>query len=187
MTGAKMFAFFALCFVVGTFLSGIMESRAAFAVTRLTATMSVEETTSLTVASTADFIATDYVFVEDEEILYASKDATHFYTITRGINDTTAVAHDIGAKVKNEESNIVNNLLGYNVAATTSTYGSASAIVGLMWNLIKSLPRMIAWDYSYLGGQLVLLKYLLLWPISAGFVFSLGLTFLSLIQGLFVR
>jgi hypothetical protein len=187
MTGMKAFSFFAMCFAIGTFLSGIMESRSAFAVTHLTTAVSATEVASFEVASTDDFIATDSIFVEDEEILYAAKDATHFLVITRGVGDTNAVTHDVGAKVKNEDSNILNNLLGYNVAATASTYGSASAFVGLMWNMLKSIPKMIAWDYSYLQGQLVLLKYLLLWPISAGFVFSLGLAFISLIQGLFVK
>lgn len=186
MAGAKMFAFFAFCFVLGTFLSGIMEGQAAFAVTKLTADISVAGVTA-EVTDTTDFLDADDIYIGIEKVRYTTKTDTQFNLSVRGLNDTEATAHSSGAKVKNETSNVVNNLLGYNVATTAATYGTASAVVGLGWNLIKSIPKMIAWDYSYLEGQLTLIKYLILWPISAGFVFSLGLMFIGAIQGLFRR
>lgn len=196
MVGMKAFAFFAFCFMLGTLLSGIMEGQAAFAVTRLTADISVDGTTA-EVTNTADFLdGPDDIYIGAELVRYTTKTDTQFNLSVRGLDDTEAVAHDGadlvegkyvgGDKVKNESSNIINNLLGYNVATTAATYGTATAIVGLGWNLIKSIPKMIAWDYSYLEGQLIILR-MALWTVSAGFVFSLGLMFIGAIQGLFRR
>lgn len=186
MPGMKAFTFFAFCFIVGTFLSGIMEGQAAFAVTRLTSDISIEGTTA-EVVSTADFIdGPDDIYIGAEKVRYTTKTDTQFNLSVRGLGDTEAVAHGSDTKVKNESSNVINNLLGYNVATTAATYGTATAVVGLGWNLIKSIPRMIAWDYSYLEGQLIFLR-MVLWAISAGFIFSLGLLFIGAIQGLFRR
>lgn len=50
------------------------------------------------------------------------------------------------------------------------------------------VPRLLLWDYSFLdtpeGG---LFKWLVLLPLSVGFVWGLAVVFLSAIQGIFVR
>ena len=187
MVGMKAFSFFAFCFVCGTFLSGIMEGETAYAVTSLTADIAASATT-IAVIDTTDFLdGPDDVFVRAEKIRYTNTDATHFLGVSRGMEGTDAVAHGEGAKVKNESSNVLNNLLGYNVATTAASYGTTAAIVGLGWNLLNSIPRMIAWNYSYLDGQLAMIKYLILWPISAGFVFSLGMVFITTVMSIFRR
>ena len=186
MVGTKMFTFFAFCFVAGTLLSGIMEGETAFAVTTLTANVTASDNVIM-VANTFDFLDLDDVYVESEVIRYTSKNGTTLLGVTRGLSSTEAVAHEAGSKVMNESSNVINNLLGYNVATTAATYGTVSAIVGLGWNLLRAIPRMISWDYSYLGGQLAMIKYLILWPISTGLVFSLGMMFITAIQGIFRR
>ena len=187
MVGAKMFSFFAFCFVCGTFLSGIMEGETAYAVTLLTADINATATT-IAVVNTADFLdGPDDVYIGAEKVTYTNKDATHFLGISRGIEGTEATAHGAGTKVKNESSNILNNILGYNVATTAASYGTTAAIVGLGWNLINAIPRMIAWNYNYLDGQLALAKYLILWPISTGFVFSLGMVFITTVMSIFRR
>ena len=184
MVGAKMFAFFAFSFVACTFLSGVMEGHAALAATKLTADITAESTT-VAVTNTQDFLSLDDVYIENEKVRYTNKNETTFLNVTRGLDSTDAAPHTRGTMVKNEETNIVNNLLGYNVATSTATYGSVKAMVGLGWNLLKSLPKIIAWDYSFLDGQMAMVKYLLLWPISIGFVFSLGMMFITAIQGIF--
>ena len=186
MAGAKMLSFFAFCFIACTILSGIMEGQAALAVTKLTVDIT-EESTTITVVSTQDFLSADDVYIENEKVRYTSKTATQFNVTRRGLDGTTAVAHESGVKVKNETSNILNSLLGYNVATAAATYGTAAAVVGIAWNLIGSIPKMIAWNYSYLEGGLSIIKYVVLWPISAGFVFSLGMVFITAITGLFRR
>jgi len=159
----------------------------SYAVTSLTADINAI-TTTFAVVDTTDFLdGPDDAYVGAEKFRYTSKDATHFLVVSRGQGGTDAVKHDEGAKVKNESSNILNNVLGYNVATTAASYGTTAAIVGLGWNLLNSVPRMIAWNYSYLDGQLVMIKYLILWPISAGFVFSLGMVFITTVMSIFRR
>jgi len=186
MVGMKAFTFFAFCFVCGQFLSGIMDGQTCFAVTYVSAPVTIDAVV-VNVGSTTDFMDLDEIYIGSEKIRYTHKTTTQFRGLTRGIDSTTATAHNAGTKVKNETSNVVNSLIGYNIAATSSTYGTVQAMVGLGINLVKSLPRMIAWNYSYLEGQLAIIKYLILWPISAGFVFSLGMLFIGAIQGIFRR
>jgi len=186
MPGSKMFAFFAFCFVTCTILSGIMEGQSALAVTKLSADIT-ETSMTVPVTNTQDFLDADDVYIESEKVRYTSKTSTQLNCSQRGLEGTEVVAHVAGAKVKNDTANIMNNLLGYNVATASATYGDAAAVVGLAWNLIKSIPKMIAWNYSYLEGSLSLIKYVVLWPISAGFVFGLGMLFIGAVQGLFRR
>jgi len=42
-----------------------------------------------------------------------------------------------------------------------------------LWKILTvAVPKMIMWDYSFLEGDMVLLKYTLLYAISAGFLIS---------------
>ena len=163
-----------------------MEGQTAFAVTKTTIAVNAAITT-LNVLSTADFLDVDDIYVESEMVRYTGKTATQFQNVQRGLGGTEAVAHDAGVKVKNKSTNVANSLLGYNVAATSATYGSFSAMVGLGWNLLRSIPRMIAWDYRYLDGQMQIIKYLILWPISIGFVFALTMMFVNTAMSIFRR
>ena len=186
MTGMKAFTFFAFCFVLGTFLSGIMGGQSAFATTRLSTDITAIAVVFPVVDST-DFMDIDEVYIGDELVRYTDKTDILLTGGVRALDDTDATTHVAGTLVKSANSNMLNSLLGYNVAATASTYGTTKAVVGAGVNLLKSIPRMIAWDYSYLDGQLTMIKYLILWPISAGFVFSLGMVFIGAIQSLFRR
>ncbi len=186
MVGMKAFVFFTICFVGGTFLSGIMEGQAEIAVTKLTSEMSVTDTT-MEVSNTQDFRDSGYVYAKSERVSYTSRTATSFLGVSRGLDGTEAVVHVVGTRVKNETTNMLNNILGYNVAVTTGTFGTYAAPVMYAWNFIRAIPKMVSWNYSYLEGRWVMLKYFMLWPISAGFVISLGLIFINLAMGIFRR
>jgi len=163
-----------------------MEGETAFAVTKTIADITATDNV-VAVRSTQDFLDLDDIYIERELVRYTSKNGTAFLSVSRGREGTEAVVHAANATVKNESANIINNLLGFNVAATASTYGSVKAVVGLGWNLIGAIPRMIAWNYSFLDGQLAMIKYLILWPISIGFVWGLVSMFLVAIQSIFRR
>lgn len=47
----------------------------------------------ITVDATTDFYTTGLIYIETEQIYYASKDATHFLNCVRGVNGTTAASH----------------------------------------------------------------------------------------------
>lgn len=191
---SKLFAFFFFMFATATILCGIGEGTSGIATTYLTASAS-STTITLTVSTTTDFpTGPDFIWCGDEEILYASKDATHFYVYDdigtteidgRGYAGTTPSAHTTSSKVRNDAANIMNSFLGYNVAAASTTYGSVKAIVMTGLAIVKALPRVIMWDYSFLNeGFMPYVKYCLLYPISIGFVATLMITFLPLAWGL---
>ena len=190
----KLFMFFFFMFAGATILCGIGEGTAGIATTHLTTSLSATGTT-VTVASTTDFTTgPDYVYIGDEKLLYSTKDATHFYIYDdgstpevdgRGYDGATAVGHGNTVNVKNDASNIMNSFLGYNVAAASTTFGSMQAIIMTGFAILKALPRVLMWDYNFLNeGWMPMVKYVLLYPLSIGFVASLMMVFIPLAWGL---
>jgi len=173
----KLLTFFIIVFAAGTVLSTVMEQERAFAVTSLTADID-ESATTLQVTSTADFLDSGYLWISDERVQYTGKTDTNFTGVTRGIADENneggiATSHGTGDKVMNTEANVINSMLGYSRMATRTELGIMEYPMFLWRILTVAVPKMITWDYSYLEGDLVLLKYTLLYPISAGFLISL--------------
>jgi len=86
-----------------------------------------------------------------------------------------------------EELSIMNALTGMSLLEITGTGG---------WTIPKlisgfftvGVPRLLLWDYSFLdspeGG---LFKWMILLPLTAGFVWGLATMFVSAISGIFVR
>lgn len=68
--------------------------------TTLAAQLLVGETTTMEVLSTALFDAAGYLSVDDEVIHYASKDPTHFLTLIRAQDGTSAAQHEAGVPVE---------------------------------------------------------------------------------------
>ena len=67
--------------------------------TTLTAAMTNTSTTDIQVVSTAGFVSSGALLIEDELILYTSKTSTAFVGVTRGVYSSTNVAHSIGVAV----------------------------------------------------------------------------------------
>jgi len=172
----KLFTFFLVIFSIGTVLSATMEQEVAFAATSLTSDIS-DSATTVSVASTADFLDSGYIWIGDERLQYTGKTDTSFTGVTRGIADEnneggTASGHNEGDKVFNEKANIINTMLGYNRMATRTEIGIMEYPM-FSWKILTVvIPKMIMWDYSFLEGDMVLLKYTLLYAISAGFLIS---------------
>jgi len=172
----KLLTFFFIVFAIGTVLSGVMEQETAFATTALTSNVDEDDTT-IQVSDTSDFLDSGYLWIGDERLQYTSKTDTSFTDVTRGVADSNneggaASGHSTGDKVMNEKANILNIMLGYNRFATRTEIGTMEYPM-FVWKLLTvTVPKMITWDYSYLEGDLVLLKYTLLYAISAGFLIS---------------
>ena len=174
----KLLTFFAFVFAVATILSAVMEQEVAFATSSLEVAID-EDAATVEVVSTNDFLDSGYFWIESERLQYTAKnDATDVFTgVTRGIVDAneeggTATAHIVGTKAINEKANVLNTMLGYNRMATRTEIGIIEYPMFLWTILTVTVPKMITWDYSYLEGDLVLLKYTLLYAISAGFLIS---------------
>jgi hypothetical protein len=91
-----------------------------------------------------------------------------------------------GSYIGEEEVDIMNQLTGYN---TLEVSGSGIFSIGKMGIgfLTHGLPKIITWDYGFLQGKWALLKWIVLYPISAGVVYAIGMAFVGVVQGIFAR
>jgi len=178
----KLLTFFLFCFAACTILCMIMEGKGGPAATSLTSDLD-NTTTTINVTSTKDFLDVDYVWVGDEKIAYTGKTGSTFTGCTRGVDGTIAIQHASGYKVYNESSNVMYSMLGFNVGVSNTTFGTFKTLTQTVLRIVRVIPRVIAWDYSFLGDSLTLIKYVILYPLSAGLIFTLAMYFRNLILG----
>lgn len=150
-----------------------MEGGGGIVAIPLTVAVDSDDTT-LTVASTTDYLGADYITIGSEEILYAAKNATQFTGCTRGYNGTTAAPHAIGDMLYTKEASSINNALGFNIAATTDTMGWWATISVPVLFFIKTVPHIIMMNYSFLSGSLAIIGWFF-FAAGAGFVITLAL------------
>jgi len=169
----KLIAAFCTLFFVGTVLSAIMEGGGGFNTTYLTNDESAVSTT-IEVPSTDSWLHSDIIIIGNEKIRYTSKGDTRFNvpaTDGRGYDGTSASAHEVGSYVMSKDTNVVNSILGFNIASTGTTVGSVS-IPLVLWNFIfTSVPRLAMWDYSWLTPDMLLLKVAFALPTSAFIIY----------------
>jgi len=142
-----------------------------------------EATTTISVSSTDGFLHSDIVTIGNEKIRYTSKSETQFNapaTGGRGYDGTEAETHDANSYVMSQDSDVVNQMLGFNIAATGTTVGAVSIGLSLNRFLFTSVPRLATWDYSWLTGDLILL---VLGQILVSFILSLLLLINSGCEG----
>ena len=101
--------------------------------------------------------------------------------------DNAKVPPRRGTKVFNRGSSLVNQALGMNIAQSATTAGVAKTFVLLPIALSKTAIKLIAWDFAYLDGNFSYFKYMILYPISAGFMYTILITGANLFQGVFRR
>ena len=68
--------------------------------TTLNAQLLIGETTTMEVVSTTNWDSAGYLSVDNEIIYYASTDPTHFLTLTRARDGTSAAQHEVGTVVE---------------------------------------------------------------------------------------
>jgi len=176
---AKLLTFFVFILAISTILSATVEGTTAFATSTLEVAIDEDDVT-IEVVSTDDFSDSDYAWIENERIFYTGKnDATDTLTgVVRGSADENgeggeAVEHAVGAKIMNNASGAMNVLLGYNLTANRTELGTMDMVRFASGIFTKALPKIIMWDYSFLQGDLALIKYAILYPLTAGFVLAL--------------
>jgi len=173
----RLIAGFLVFYILNVFLNGIMEGGGGMNTTRLTAALS-EVGTTITVANTNGFLRADYVTIGDEDMRYVSRTATTFTVATdgRGYNGTDAVEHAANAKVYSRSSSIVNGMIGFNVASTSTSVGGINFGIALLQFMNKSLPMLITWDFAHfrVNEWLQLLRYFF---IAMGAAFGLYMLF----------
>ena len=155
---SKLITFFLFLFTGATMLSAIMEGGGGVLAIELETTIDADATT-VEVASTTDFLSSDYIIIGNEKIRYTNTTATDFTGCTRGYDDTTATSHVAGTMVYSPEGSAVEGALGFNVAATTDSMGLWSVITIPFFFLTRTLPNIIQMNFSFLSGDLAIIGW----------------------------
>jgi len=192
----KLAAFFISVFVMGNLIGIAGEGHQAIRTSSLQDDMTIASTT-IPVLSVVGFLNSDKVLIDDEIMEYTAKTTTCpapftaepacFTGVTRGADGTTAKAHDSGSRVYNEVTGMFNELLGFNVATSISTAGTVRTVIQNPLALPNALGKMVMWNYSFLEGEYVLIKYIVCYPFSIGFVWSLWTLLAPMFMSLFRR
>lgn len=170
---SKLTTFFIFLFIGCTILSAVMEGGGGVVSVALATTIDDDDTT-LEVASTTDFLDSDWVMIGTEKISYTGRTATTFTGCTRGYDGTTARSHASGEIVYTKGASVVNNALGFNVAATADSMGWWATITIPFYFLTRSLPNIVAMNFSFLSGDLAVIG-LLFFAAGAGLIITIAL------------
>lgn len=167
--------FFVICFISMQIMSLFMEGEVGLATSFLTSPIS-DTATTITVESTDGFMDADHIVINLEEICYTSKTSTTFDGLTRGCRDTDPANHAAGERVYNDTTGLINRMVGFNVLQSLADDGFVAGSLKFFTSIddiAKAFWQMAIWDYSFLEGSLVWVKYIIFFPISAGLIFSL--------------
>lgn len=183
---SKMIAGLIFMYVIFTVLAGFINGVGGINTTVLTADVSPTDT-SITVQSTAGFLSADKIIVDGEEMIYTSIDYTHFYGLTR----TNPVAHyatnanGSPTMVYCQQTSLINNALGFNVNAVTTSAGVISIFTIPAKFFTITMPNLIAGSsiLQFLPGGFAFLGYIWL-GLTVGMVVSLGVAVIWVLSGI---
>jgi len=91
-----------------------------------------------------------------------------------------------GAYFSSEEAGIINNLTGFSIMEI-ERMGILTIPKLALGFLMNGLPKVIMWDYSFLEGEWMIIKWILLYPISASVVYGIIKLFIPAVTGIFRR
>ena len=171
-------------FVTGSMFSFLLDGRSGVAATTLTAAIT-DVSDYIPISSSSGFASSDTrVFIEDEEISYDS-----IYTTTdsycsaqpclvvssggRGYNETEASSHSSGIKVLSETAGLINQGITFRVGNVDTLWGKITFPFQGIGALAKFVAKAIIWDYSFLEGNAIYFKLVLLYPLSMLMVVAL--------------
>ncbi len=154
-------------------LSGIFDGGGGILATKLTAPMS-EISVIAAVSDTTGFLSASVLYIANEVVYYTGKDATHFTGLSRGQEKTAAKAHITGTSVYSESAGVINAALGFNPTSLIVDNAFLTGI-SIVWAFFtRTLPRIIFWNYSFLQGELITVRYILM-AISVGLIIALAI------------
>jgi len=173
-------------FVLGNIFSLLLEGSSGIAATQLNGAITAT-TLVIPVDSVNGFLSSDTrVLIEDEEMQYDSVQTTSGGGCAtapclilsdaeqdRGLNGTTAVAHADNVKVLSEAAGLLNQVVGFQIGNVDSVLGVIKAPFQLVFALSKFAAKAVMWDYSFLEGNAVYIKFTVLYPLSMAFVVSM--------------
>ena len=171
---SKLVTFFLVMLVGCSILGAIMKGGGGIVAEPLTLDVT-ESGAILTMASTTEYLAQDYVVIGEEKILYTGKTSTTLTGATRGYDGTDAIPHYDGDMVYTADASSINNALGFNIAAVQDSMGWWGTITIPFRFLFQTLPRIARMNMSFLTGSLAIIGWI--WfAMAAGFFITLALS-----------
>lgn len=166
-------------YIVITILTSALNGAGGLNTTYLTSTANSGDIT-LKVASTAGFLSADYIVVGGDKITYTGKD-NDGVTFT-GLS--LAKSYSSGTKVYSPNTSLLNNALGYNVGAVSSTVGLFSVVVIPIKFITQTLPNLVSGNLMPgLDGTLAVFGYIWL-ALTIGILMSIGIAMLWVASGI---
>ena len=137
--------------------------------TRLTASITATEATSIAVTSTVGFPSAGSIVIDDEQILYGSKNNTHFLgtafnPIVRGAGGTDASIHTNGTAARTKESYALNAGIDYKIARLADSAGVLGYIAAPV-RLLDLILTFFKLPLEFLGTDMAILAYI--WMVVA--------------------
>lgn len=178
---SKQIVFFTFIFIFGSILSFMMGGEYSIVTSALASSIDADDTT-ITVASTSGFRSADNILVDNELIAYTALTATSFTGLTRGAGNSAPASHESGTRVYSETAGLLNQVVGFNILQTLAddgffSWGGFQAVVSLPLMFLRAVAKITMWDFEFLSGHGSWVKYIFLYPLSAGLIVS----FVSLI------
>ncbi len=169
--------------VIFIIFNAAMAGGGGIASTQLTSPMTDVQTT-MSVTSTTGFLSTDVLAIDNEQIYYTGKTAISFTGLTRGYNDTKAVSHRNSRMIYTQETNMLNQTLGFNVASASSTSGAFAIISMTAGFLGRALINIVVWDFpNIFEGMLIYLRLFFV-AIGCGLILYIGINYLLPAMGI---
>ena len=179
----NLFMFFVFATLCAAILDSVMGGSTGMSTTNLTANLSSTGTTA-TVQNAKFFEpAPAVVTIGDELMCYTGKTDSTFTGLKRGrrcadnaVVSTNVTEHLSGRRVYSEAPGMFNEIIGFDIASNFSEGGFSGAVRGVVTTIrlapefIFILGRMIMWDFSFLTGPYVYVRYLILGALSGGLV-----------------
>lgn len=173
------FVFMTICAAV---LDGFMAGNVGIATTTLTSDLSATSTTA-NVNDATGFPSRGVLQIESELVCYTGTTQSSFTGLLRGKRcgdgakvSSVVTEHSAQQRVYTEGSGLLNTILSFDIAHNFSEGGFTGAVKGVVSTIrlapefIAVIARMIMWDFDFLTGPYIYIRYLILGGLSAGMV-----------------
>ena len=177
----NLLMFFVFATICAAILDGVLGGSVGIATASLSADLSETAVTASVDNASAFPNGNASVIIDGEIICYGGRTDTTLISLQRGKRcgdgakvSSSVGAHLTGARVYNEGSGILNELLNVNIASNFSDGGFVGQVRGVVKTMfaapkfIAILARMMMWDFGFFEGSYVYVKYIMLGCLSAG-------------------
>jgi hypothetical protein len=178
---SKMISGFVFMFIIFTIFNAILDGGGGVNTTKLSSSISSTVTT-IPVVSTSGFLSVDYLVIEGEKITYTGKTATTFTGCVR----SNGVAHATAKMVYSPQTSLMNDALGFNIGAVSSTTGLFSVITIPIKFFTITIPNIITVGIPGVGGSIAWIGYI--WfALCIGMIIAFALALIWVANGVVTR